>query len=101
MLTDAGLQEALDNVVSNEVDVKAVLQKVALGEADAGIVYATDVSETTDVRNVVIPEERNVVSSYSIAVVDGAVDPTFARQFVAYVVGPGQAVLADAGFLPP
>ena len=103
MLANAGVaREALTNVVSNEDDVKGVVQKVALGEADAGIVYRTDV--TTDigraVRTVTVPDPVNVVATYPIGVVAGS-GSDLAGRFVAYVVGPGQAVLEAAGFLPP
>lgn len=98
----AGQAEA--NVVSNEEDVKAVVQKVVLGEADAGIVYVTDL--TTDVessvRAVPIPRADNVIATYPIAVVASSEHATPAGTFVAYVRSPdGQEVLRSYGFLPP
>jgi molybdate transport system substrate-binding protein len=97
-------QQAEANVVSNEEDVKAVVQKVVLGEADAGIVYVTDL--TTDVessfRAVPIPRADNVIATYPIAVVASSEHATPAGTFVAYVRSPdGQEVLRSYGFLPP
>jgi molybdate transport system substrate-binding protein len=91
------------NIVSNEDNVRAVLAKVQLGEADAGIVYATDV--TPDVENQVqvieVPDEVNVVAEYPIAPVAGG-DPALAAAFVSYLLGPeGQATLAEFRFQPP
>jgi molybdate transport system substrate-binding protein len=102
LLGNAGIaDEALANVVSNEDDVKGVVQKVALGEADAGIVYRTDVTTAVagDLDVIDVPDNENVVAVYPIAVLAGAPGP--ARGFVTYVLGPGQAVLQLAGFLPP
>jgi molybdate transport system substrate-binding protein len=102
MLGNAGIaSKALANVVSNEDDVKGVVQKVALGEADAGIVYQTDVTTAVaaDVAVVEIPDDVNVIAVYPIAALAGAPGP--ARGFVTYVLGPGQAVLRQAGFLTP
>ena len=102
-LTGGGLNAALSNIVSNEVDVKSVVQKVVLGEADAGIAYATDVSAAiaTNVRTVPIPDPANVIAVYPIAVVTGTGHDTLARAFIEYVMGPGRDVLTAAGFLSP
>lgn len=103
LLTNAGIaDEALANLVSNEDDVKGVVQKVALGEADAGIVYRTDVTAgvANDVRLVEVSDEINVTAVYPIAALEGPGDDDV-REFVAYVVGPGQESLRAAGFLPP
>ena len=102
MLANAGIaDEALANVVSNEDDVKGVVQKVALGEADAGVVYRTDVTAAVagDLETIDIPEDVNVEAIYPIAALAGASEP--AREFVAYILGPGQETLEAAGFLPP
>jgi molybdate transport system substrate-binding protein len=102
MLANAAIADAaLGNVVSNEDDVKGVVQKVALGEADAGIVYRTDVTAAVadDLEVIEIPDDVNVVAVYPIAALAGA--PVSAREFVAYVLGPGQETLEAAGFLPP
>ena len=97
-------EQAASNVVSNEEDVKAVVQKVLLGEADAGIVYVTDL--TTDVessvRAVPIPRADNVIATYPIAVVASSEHATRAGTFVEYMRSPeGQDVLRSYGFLPP
>ncbi|HEX4942480.1 MAG TPA: molybdate ABC transporter substrate-binding protein [Actinomycetota bacterium] len=102
MLANAGIaEEAVANVVSNEDDVKGVVQKVALGEADAGIVYRTDVTASVagDLETIDVPDDVNVVAVYPIAALDGASE--HARGFVEYVLGPGQETLRAAGFLPP
>jgi len=90
------------NVVSEEENVKAVLAKVRLGEADAGIVYTTDIDAAAadDVLLIEIPAAVNVVAPYPIAPVAGG-DADLAAAFIAYLLGPaGQATLADHGFEP-
>ena len=90
------------NVVSEEDNVKAVLAKVQLGEADAGVVYTTDITEDVagDVTLIEIPQPVNVIARYPIAVVAGG-DEALAAAFIAYVLGPeGQATLALFGFEP-
>jgi molybdate transport system substrate-binding protein len=104
LLDNAGIaDEALANVVSNEDDVKGVVQKVALGEADAGIVYQTDVTPTVadDLQVVEVPDDINVVAVYPIAAVGSDAANPAAIDFVTYVLGPGQSALQEAGFLPP
>ena len=102
-LANAGIADAaLANLVSNEEDVKAVVTKVVSGDADAGIVYVTDV--TADVADQVemieIPDDVNVIATYPIAVVTGSQEADLAQRFVDYVLGEGQQTLADHGFLP-
>ena len=90
------------NVVSEEDNVNAVLTKVQLGEADAGIVYTTDVTADVagDVTLIEIPAEINVIAAYPIAPVEGG-DAELAAAFIAYVLGPdGQATLEEFGFEP-
>jgi molybdate transport system substrate-binding protein len=86
---------------SQELDVKAVSSKVAMGEADAGIVYVTDVRAAGGkVEGVAIPEATNVVARYPIAVLKNASNPAAAGAFVDFVVSAhGQQVLARFGFL--
>ena len=84
---------------SLELDVTGVLNKVALGEADAGIVYVSDVVSSGKVEGVAIPDSQNVIADYPIAVLAGAPDKSAAKKFVEYVLSPGgQATLAQAGF---
>jgi molybdate transport system substrate-binding protein len=99
-LVKAGVQV---RPVSLEADVKAVLTKVVLGEADAGIVYATDVRAAgSTVEGVDIPDDHNVVATYPIAVVRNAGNPALAAAFVGYVLShEGRRVLLDHGFLAP
>jgi molybdate transport system substrate-binding protein len=89
------------NVVSEEEDVRDVLAKVAIGEADAGIVYVSDAASAGDeVQVIAIPDALNVVASYPIAAVTGG-DAVLADAFIAYLLSPdGQATLADFGFEP-
>jgi molybdate transport system substrate-binding protein len=103
ILDNAGIADAaLANVVSNAEDVRAVVTTVASGDADAGIVYVTDV--TADVADQVtvipIPDDVNVIATYPIGVVADSQEADLAQQFVDYVLGPGQDVLAGYGFLP-
>jgi molybdate transport system substrate-binding protein len=88
---------------SFEENVRAVMAKVTLGEADAGIVYATDViSAGADVEGVEIPADVNVVADYPIAVTQQAADPEAARKFVEFVRSDtGQAILESYGFVSP
>jgi len=91
------------NVVSNEIDVKAVAAKIAAGEGDAGIVYVTDVSPiAATVSTVAMPPEYTPVATYPLAVVKGTSYRDLAAKFVAYVLSPaGQAILRQRGFLLP
>jgi molybdate transport system substrate-binding protein len=89
--------------VSQEDNVKAVVTKVSLGEADAGIVYVTDVTAGGDkVEGVDIPEELNVVATYPIATVKASKAQDKAQAFMDLVLSAqGQQVLKQYGFLPP
>ena len=88
---------------SLEVDVRAVLNKVSLGEADAGIVYVTDVkSAVARVAGVEIPEQHQVTARYPVAVVKGSKNAALANRFIEYLVSPeGQSILATYGFSRP
>ena len=102
-LTSAGLlSAATQNVVSNEDDDASVVAKITSGEADAGIVYASDVATAGNtVRSVTIPTAVNVVASYPIAVVAGSPQTEAAMSFLNEVIGvTGQATLKDSGFGP-
>jgi molybdate transport system substrate-binding protein len=87
------------NVVSEEEDVRDALAKVALGEADAGIVYVSDATAAGDQVQVVdIPDEVNVIATYPVAVLAGG-DEVLGSAFVAYLLSEeGQAVLEHYGF---
>jgi molybdate transport system substrate-binding protein len=89
--------------VNQEDNVKAVVTKVSLGEADAGIVYATDVKGGgARVQGVDIPDEQNVVASYPIVQLRSASNRSAAQAFTHFVLGAeGQKTLADLGFLSP
>jgi molybdate transport system substrate-binding protein len=93
----------LANVVSEETNVRGVLAKVSLGEADAGIVYATDVAARSDdrVRAIPIPSGMSVVAVYPVALLRESREPELAQAFVNYLLSPeGQAVLQAHGFGP-
>jgi molybdate transport system substrate-binding protein len=89
--------------VSLEDNVKAVVTKVSLGEADAGIVYVTDVTAGGDkVEGVDIPDAQNVPATYPIAVVKDSTHQSQAQSFMNMVLSDqGQQVLKSFGFLPP
>jgi molybdate transport system substrate-binding protein len=86
---------------SLETDVKAVVSKIELGEADAGIVYATDVTAAgSKVTGVQIPDADNVIATYPIVAVKGSTNATAANAFIAFVLSTtGQAKLQSFGFL--
>jgi molybdate transport system substrate-binding protein len=88
---------------SLETSVKAVVAKVAMGEADAGIVYRTDVlSADGSVDVVTIPGHHNVEATYPIVVLADAAEPAAARSFVAFVLSEeGAAILERFGFAEP
>jgi molybdate transport system substrate-binding protein len=90
-------------VVSRELNVKQVLAKITLGEADVGVVYRTDAMTAKDQVGVVaIPPEINVIADYPIAVVQGAPHATLARAWVEMVLSAsGQEALQRAGFMAP
>ncbi len=84
---------------SLEQQVTGVLSKVTLGEADAGIVYVSDIVTSGQVDGIVIPENQNVIADYPIAVLKSAQNQTGAVAFVDLVLGTeGQSILTAAGF---
>jgi molybdate transport system substrate-binding protein len=87
---------------SLETSVTAVIGKIELGEADAGIVYTTDVTAAgSKVSGVTIPAANNVIATYPIVVVKGTTNAAAAYAFMSYVVSvTGQSSLASFGFLP-
>ena len=91
------------NFVSQETNVKQVVAKVQLGEADAGICYLTDISPSVagQVTTLAIPDQFNTLASYPLSVLKGASNSAGAKVFYDFVVGPqGQAILKANGFLP-
>jgi molybdate transport system substrate-binding protein len=87
---------------SQETDVKAVVGKVALGEADAGIVYVTDVKAAgAGVQGVDIPSGQNVLADYPVAILKDSQNAPLAKAFVSYLLGDGQPTLARYGFTGP
>jgi molybdate transport system substrate-binding protein len=92
----------LRNVVSREDNVRQIVSKVVLGEADAAVVYATDATPAMrDALQVIpIPDQLSPLTSYPIAVAHGD-NPAGGQAFVSYVLSPaGQHILARWGFLP-
>ncbi|MFF3738178.1 molybdate ABC transporter substrate-binding protein [Streptomyces sp. NPDC002566] len=89
--------------VSYEQDVKSALTKVELKEADAALVYKTDVHAAGDkVEGVDFPESAGAVNDYPIALLEDAPNPAAARAFIDLVRSPqGVRVLSEAGFLKP
>jgi molybdate transport system substrate-binding protein len=104
-LAKLGLRDAaLANVVSNEENVRGVIGKVAAGEADAGVVYATDVTDAVagKLRVLAFAGAEDVVPTYEIAALGDSKQPAAAAAFVDAVAGPpGAAALQRRGFLPP
>jgi len=95
--------DVLSNVVSREADVRASVNRVALGDADATFGYASDY--TPDIRDKVkviqIPQDLNIVATYPIATLKDAQSPELAREWVDLVVGAeGQRVMEEWGFEP-
>ncbi len=99
-LAALGLSSVLKNVVSEETDVKGVVAKVALGEADAGFVYRTDaLAARRDVAAIKLPQQAQPTIAYELAVVRSTKHLKAARAFVTRVLGnPGRLALARAGF---
>jgi molybdate transport system substrate-binding protein len=95
-----------EKVVSRELNVRQVLAKVLLGEADAGIVYRSDAIAAKGKGNgnvglVEIPPDLNVTAAYPIAVLKAAPHPDLAGAFIDLVRSPsGATVLREAGFVP-
>ena len=103
VLANMGLTSVLSNVVSQETDVRSVLVKVVLGEADAGFVYRTDaLTVPGKVRTITIPAWAQPKQSYEIAVLKSTSNRSAAVLFVNKVMSKrGQTVLRKAGFLAP
>lgn len=100
LLDDAGIAA---RPASLEEDVRAALDKVVSGEADAALVYATDAASAGDaVTTVAIPGADREPNSYLIAPLAQARDADLAAEWTAFVTGPeGESVLTEAGFSRP
>ena len=97
-------RQVMANVVSYELNVRAVLTKVTLGEADAGIVYSSDTyaARSSQIGRLPIPGALNVVAHYYLAPLAAPEDNPLAREFVEYVLSnEGQVILQRYGFAPP
>jgi len=89
----------MGNVVSLEDNVRQVVTKVQLGEADAGIVYVSDAVAAPELKTITIPAESNVIAEYPIAPLIGSAKPDLAAAFIGYLLSPGaQAVFKRSGF---
>ena len=91
--------QLLANIVSQEPNVRGVLQKVTLGEADAGFVYASDLRSIDNILALAVPTEANVAAVYPIAVLLDAVELESAELFISFLTSPrGQKIHQDHGF---
>lgn len=94
--------KVLANVVSNEDNVKQVVAKIQLGEADAGIVYTSDAVAAPELQRIEIPADLNVIAKYPIAPLVESANADLAQAFVYYVLSDeGQAILQKWGFASP
>ena len=91
------------NVVSQEDNVKAIVQKVQLGEADAGIVYTTDAQAAKDKLTLIdIPDAQNVIATYPIALVKDSRQAALGQKYIDYLLSAdGQAIMQKYGFALP
>jgi molybdate transport system substrate-binding protein len=100
----SGFKEAvLRNLISNEENVKQVVAKIQLGEADAGIVYRSDVTPSLagKIRTIEIPDRFNVEAAYPMAILETASDVDLACQFIQFVLAPeGRRILQRWGLIP-
>ena len=103
VLTNLGLQCVLSNVVSNEQNVRDILTKVTLGEADAGFVYITDAKTVPGkVKVIPLPGWAQPHVKYEMAVVSTSKSKAAATAFIAQVMAKrGQTIMKAAGFGPP
>ncbi len=96
-------QRTLSNVVSEEENVKQVVTKIQRGEADASVVYVSDVTAkvSKDVRTIAIADTYNQLATYPIALTNEVKNRAMAEAFIAFVLSPeGQVLLRGHGFIP-
>ncbi len=96
-------QAVYASIVSEEDTVRLVAAKVALGEADAAVVYKTDVTPdiTADVKQIPVPDEYNVLATYPIGLINDAPGPELGQAFIDFILEEqGQAILEKWGFGP-
>jgi molybdate transport system substrate-binding protein len=92
----------LNNVVSYEENVRSVLNKVVLGEADSGVVYSSDLVGVDNIRHLEIPNALNLIAVYPIAQLKDSSLPELSRAFVDFILSPGgREILARHGFDTP
>jgi molybdate transport system substrate-binding protein len=93
--------KVLENVVSNEDNIRQAVTKVQLGEADASIVYVSDAVAVPELQRIEVPADVNVIAEYPIAPLTGSENSELAEAFIAYVLfAEGQAILKKWGFTP-
>jgi len=93
--------QVMANVVSNETNVKQVVAKVQLGEADAGIVYVSDAIAAPELITIEFPAAVNLIAEYPIAVLAHSSHSDLANSFISYLLSSdGQAILKKWGFIP-
>jgi molybdate transport system substrate-binding protein len=92
-----------ESSVTRGADAKTTIAAVAQGDAQAAMVYVTDVKAAgTTVAGVKIPEDQNTIAVYPVAPIAGTTNGKLANAFISYVLSPaGQKILAKYGFLPP
>jgi molybdate transport system substrate-binding protein len=94
-------EKVLLNVVSNEDNIRQAATKVQLGEADASIVYRSDVVAVPELQRIEIPAEMNVIAEYPIAALTQSANSELANDFIDYLLSSaGQATLKKWGFTP-
>ncbi len=92
--------QVMDNVVSYEQNVRAILTKISLGEADAGIIYASDLTDNATVKSIPIPDSLNTVAEYPIAALSDSNVPSQANAFIEFVnTSQAQSILKRLGFI--
>ena len=94
--------QVLANVVTEEPNVRSVLNKVVLGEVDAGLVYYSDAQTASDISVIPVPSENNVLASYTVAALRSSDQPDVAVSFIGFIMSAvGQGILGDHAFGPP